>query len=107
MSESAAPRFSILTAVYETEPEHLAECLASVDAQTEGSWEHVLVDDGSTRPGLDEVLAAHAEPGGRAVASVDRIAAELGSMATWLGLERVEVERSGDLSGPLRTAGRS
>jgi len=53
------------------------------------------------------VLAAHAEPGGRAVASVDRIAAELGSMATWLGLERVEVERSGDLSGPLRTAGRS
>jgi len=53
------------------------------------------------------VLAAHAEPGGRAVASVDRIAAELGSMASWLGLERVEVERSGDLSGPLRTAGRS
>jgi len=41
------------------------------------------------------------------VASVDRIAAELGSMASWLGLERVEVERSGDLSGPLRTAGRS
>lgn len=53
------------------------------------------------------VLAAHAEPGGRAVASVDRIAAELGAMASWLGLERVEVERSGDLSGPLRTAGRS
>ena len=67
MSESAAPQFSILTAVYETQPEHLDACLASVDAQTEASWEHVLVDDGSTRPGLDEVFATHADPRRRVI----------------------------------------
>jgi len=88
MSESAAPRFSILTAVYETQPEHLDACLASVDAQTEASWEHVLVDDGSTRPGLDEVFATHADPrrrvirrtqnGGIVAASNDALAAATG-----------------------------
>ncbi|MEM1334000.1 MAG: glycosyltransferase [Actinomycetota bacterium] len=53
------PRFSILTAVYETVPEHLAECLSSVDSQTETSWEHLVVDDASTRTDLAEVFAAH------------------------------------------------
>ena len=42
------PLISILTPVYEPDPDHLAACLASVRQQTYGSWEHLLVDDGSS-----------------------------------------------------------
>jgi hypothetical protein len=46
------------------------------------------------------VQAAHAEAGApRATATA--LAAELRAMAGWLGLERVEVERRGDLAGKL------
>ena len=44
--------------------------------------------------------------GGLAESSAGRIARELASMAEWLGLERVDVVARGDLSEPLRTAGR-
>lgn len=44
---TAAPRFSILTPVYDT-PEHvLVECVESVLAQTCPDWELLLVDDAS------------------------------------------------------------
>jgi len=55
--ESGAPLVSVITAVYETDPEHLRACIASVDAQTYPNWEHVLVDDGSTDGRVAEVLA--------------------------------------------------
>ena len=53
------------------------------------------------------VLSAHAEAGGLAEQSAGRIASELAAMASWLGLEQVEVTARGDLSAPLRRAGRS
>jgi GT2 family glycosyltransferase len=49
---------SVITPVYETDPAHLAACLASVASQTYANWEHVLVDDGSTDPRVGAVLAA-------------------------------------------------
>jgi GT2 family glycosyltransferase len=51
------PRFSVLTTVYDTEPDHLRACLESVDAQTEHSWEHIVVDDASQRPAIRTILS--------------------------------------------------
>ena len=76
----------------------------------------VLVDDrlvgrldlkADRAAGTLRVLSAHAEASGLAERAVGRIAAELAAMAGWLGLERVDVAARGDLSEPLRKAGRS
>jgi uncharacterized protein YcaQ len=50
------------------------------------------------------VRAAATERGMKASAVVGPLAAELRSLSTWLGLERVVVGKKGDLSGPLRRA---
>lgn len=85
------PRFSIVTAVHDPEPGHLEECLASVDAQVgpggaaAPSWEHVVVDDASSRSDVlavldrartDERRTVQCRPttGGIAVASNDALA---------------------------------
>jgi O-antigen biosynthesis protein len=52
------PLISVITPVYETDPMHLAACLASVAAQTHGNWEHIVVDDGSSDPRVPDLLAA-------------------------------------------------
>ena len=61
---SVAPTVSVLTPVYDTDPQILAGCLDSVAAQTFTDWEHVLVDDAS--PGAHVVAmldaAAAADP---------------------------------------------
>jgi len=49
------------------------------------------------------VQGAHAEPEGPADLA-ERLAAELRAMAGWLGLERLEVRRSGDLADQLAVA---
>jgi O-antigen biosynthesis protein len=54
----AAPRFSILTPVYETPAGVLAKMLGSVRAQSCGDWELCLVDDASREPHVREMLAA-------------------------------------------------
>ncbi len=52
----------MITAVFDPEPDHLRECVASVDAQLRradvaaGGVEHVLVDDGSRRADVRAVL---------------------------------------------------
>lgn len=72
------PRFSVITAVYDPEPEHLAACIASVDAQAAdpaiaaGGVEHVLVDDRSTRPEVASVLVAAERGSGRVVRRIVR-----------------------------------
>ena len=63
--ERAAPRVSVLMAVYNGEP-YLAEALDSVLAQTLTDFEVVVVDDAST-DGTAAVLDAYAERGGRLV----------------------------------------
>ena len=50
------------------------------------------------------VQAAHAEAGVTKSAIVGPLAAELGLMAAWLGLERVRIERIGDLARVLADA---
>ena len=49
------------------------------------------------------VQAAHAEPGIAPHAILEPLAAELRLMAAWLGLQRIKVERAGDLA-PSRSA---
>jgi len=56
----AAPRFSILTPVYNTPAGVLEKMLASVETQDYGSWELCLYDDASTEPHVREILAAAA-----------------------------------------------
>ncbi len=51
-----APRFSILTPVFETPADVLAAMLDSVRAQRLGDWELCLVDDCSTEPHVVEAL---------------------------------------------------
>ena len=57
---TALPRFTVLTPVYETPPGLLAACIASVEAQTFGDWELLLIDDGSPSAHVGEQLAAAA-----------------------------------------------
>jgi O-antigen biosynthesis protein len=54
----AAPRFSILTPVYETPAEVLEKMLRSVRRQSYGDWELCLVDDGSRQPHVRRILDA-------------------------------------------------
>lgn len=64
------------------------------------------VDLKADRPGGRlAVLGAFAESGVDAQAVATELAIELSSMATWLGLERVEVADHGDLAAALRAAG--
>jgi len=50
------------------------------------------------------VQAAHAEPGIDGPAVCDALATELGTLAAWLGLERIVIGRKGDLCQALRRA---
>jgi hypothetical protein len=51
------------------------------------------------------VLAAHSEPGVRVNPIADAITRELQTLASWLGLERVDVKRRGNLAAKLHSAG--
>ncbi|WP_299952277.1 glycosyltransferase [uncultured Modestobacter sp.] len=55
-SSGADPTFTVLVPVYRTDPGHLGEMVRSVQAQSERSWELVLVDDGSDSPELTAAL---------------------------------------------------
>ena len=55
------------------------------------------------RAGVLRVLSAHSDPGATDQ-TAGALAQELVVMARWLGLERVEVERSGDLAQPVASA---
>jgi GT2 family glycosyltransferase len=91
-----APRISVLTAVFDPERDHLEACLESVRSQDLADWEHVLVDDASTRPWVADVLAAAeaADPrvrvvrrgrnGGIVAASNDALAAARGELVALL-----------------------
>jgi GT2 family glycosyltransferase len=52
----AAPRFSILTPIYETPAAVLRKMLRSVQRQSYGDWELCLVDDGSKAAHVREIL---------------------------------------------------
>jgi glycosyltransferase involved in cell wall biosynthesis len=52
-----APRFSVVTPVYDTPPEVLRAMLKSVRAQSFEDWELCLVDDRSPGPHVREILA--------------------------------------------------
>ncbi len=53
------------------------------------------------------VLAAHVEPDVESGPTAEALAAELGTMARWLGLELVAIERRGEFAKPLADAVRA
>lgn len=83
---TARPLVSLLVAVYDTTPEHLRECVASVAAQAYEHWELCLVDDASPDDatwdlvqhltGLDPRIKATRRPsnGGISAATNDALA---------------------------------
>jgi GT2 family glycosyltransferase len=89
------PRISVVTPVFDPEPALLLGAVASVLRQV-GEPEHILVDDGSTRPGTAELLdrlaawdprvKVHRRPtnGGIAAATNDAIAAATGEYVAFL-----------------------
>jgi len=54
------PRISVLTPVYNTDPDILNRCIDSVWRQAYRRWELCIVDDGSTKPHVRRVLRAWA-----------------------------------------------
>ncbi|HET9676975.1 MAG TPA: glycosyltransferase, partial [Solirubrobacterales bacterium] len=92
----AAPRFSILTPVYETPAPVLAQMLRSVRRQSCGNWELCLVDDASGEPHVVAALeeAAREDPrirvqrreqnGGIVAASNDALAMAQGEFVALL-----------------------
>jgi O-antigen biosynthesis protein len=82
----AAPRFSIVTPVYETPAKVLTKMLDSVRGQGFGNWELCIVDDASASPEVRRILeraqrrdprvrlAVRAENGGIVAASNDALA---------------------------------
>lgn len=57
----SAPRFSIVTPVYDTSQKHLEQCIASVIDQTFTDWELCLVDDKSPKARTRRTLTRAAE----------------------------------------------
>ena len=74
---SPAPAISVLTPVYDTDPDVLAECLGSVAAQTFTDWEHVLVDDASPGAHVWPQLLALAAPASLLTAAHAALADEI------------------------------
>lgn len=56
----AEPVLSILLPVHDVRPDWLKETLASVARQTDGRWELVCIDDGSTDPALSQIIEVRA-----------------------------------------------
>ncbi len=54
------PLISIITPVYNPDPDILCDTIESVIAQTYGNWELCLADGCSTKPGVQEVLKQYA-----------------------------------------------
>lgn len=86
---------SIITPVFDPEPDHLAACLESVRRQTIGRFEHILIDDGSTRPDVLQLLATAARrpntrlitrsaQGGIVAATNDGLAAATGEFVAFV-----------------------
>lgn len=55
------------------------------------------------KAGVLQVLGSYLEPGQQGTEVAERLAADLRSMADWLGLERVQVGRRGDFASTLRS----
>lgn len=60
MSDTSAPLVTIITPTFDHR-RYIGTCLESVLAQTEGRWEQIVVDDGST-DGTDSIVRAVGDP---------------------------------------------
>jgi GT2 family glycosyltransferase len=96
MGAAGAPRFSVVTPVYETPAPLLLDTIASVERQSTGDWELVLADDGSAAAHVRRILeqASARDPrirvvtrpdnGGIVAASNDALAAARGEFVALL-----------------------
>lgn len=57
---SKKPLISLILPAYNTMPQHLAECLDSVLAQTYSKWQLCIADDASTDPNVRQTIEAYA-----------------------------------------------
>jgi len=53
------PTISVIVPTYDTDLEHLSECIDSVRSQLYPDWQLVLIDDASPNRAVRDVLAAH------------------------------------------------
>lgn len=114
MKESlTGPLVSVITPVFNPDPAHLAACLESVELQTAHNVEHIIVDDGSTRDGVAELLRRASErscnvvlhrskQGGIVSASHDGLTAATGEFVAFL--DHDDVLRSDAISTMLAAA---
>lgn len=70
------PKISIVTPVYNPNRYDLTQCIQSVVDQVYDNWELCLIDGGSDRPYVSEVIAAFAKKDGRIIC--DRLSKNLG-----------------------------
>ncbi len=56
------PKVSVLMPVYNTRPEHLRESVGSILAQTFTDFEFLILNDGSSEKGLEEVVRSFRDP---------------------------------------------
>ncbi len=100
------PRFSVLTTVFDPEPEHLRACLRSVAGQVGiDRVQHVVVDDGSTRPDVrrlldglpprpERVVVRRSSNGGIVAAANDALAVATGEFVVLLDHDDVLAPRA-------------
>jgi GT2 family glycosyltransferase len=84
------PVFSVITPVYNTDSHFLTQCIESVRRQLYPHWELSLFDDGSTRPGILEILRKYE-------ALDSRI--KVGHSPTNLGISRASNEALAKVTG--------
>ena len=59
-SKKIPPRISIITATY-NRPDFMCEALNSVQAQTDGDFEHLIINDGGSRE-VEKILKDYPDP---------------------------------------------
>ncbi len=85
------PLLSVLTPVYETPESWLRRCIESVRNQVYPDWELCLVDDGSRKPRVGQVLAEHAAADPRIrVETLDANSGIVGASSRALAMARGE-----------------
>ena len=64
---SAKPLISVITPVFQTDPDLLKACLLSCYRQTDSNFIHIVIDNGSNEPQISQILEEYESFAGNAV----------------------------------------